>query len=186
MAMQIKGTSFLGRAEFIKKEFGEETWKKLMGEVTEAIPYFQQKILPLTLIPAESFLAFNDLVTERLYHGDKKSYWVFGERSALWALTDGPYKSFLRNKNLKEFIKTLANIWPIYFTEGKAKVKIINEREFEIIISEVEPHHLYFEYLCLGYVHGGLKLVGAKKVEMEAIRGFSKGDPDILYRVRVE
>lgn len=186
MVMQMKGMSFLGRAQFIRKEFGEAAWIELMSEVVKIIPFFHEHILPSTLIPADSFLAFNDFVVERLYRGDKMSYWVFGERSAQWALTEGPYKSFLKNKNLQDFIKTLVNIWHIYFTEGKAIVTVINDLEFEIFISEVEPHHLYFEYICLGYIQEGLKLVGARKIEMEAVRGFSKGDADILYRVRVE
>ena len=183
--MEVKGVAFIAREQFVKAVFGARIWDDLMTEVCAKHPSFKDLIFPSTLINVREFLDFNDMLVEKLYEGDDTTYWKFGEKSAEWALTEGPYHKFLDNKQPGQFIMTLPLIWSIYFTAGKAQVTIVNENEFEILVVQVSIPHVYFEYLTLGYAKRGLELAGAKTVNMTAVRGFSKGDKDILYRIKI-
>ncbi len=182
--MDVKGVAFIAREQFIRAVFGARIWEELITEVRNKIPFFKDHILPSTLIPVQEFLKFNDKLIEKLYEGDESTYWKFGEKSAEWALTEGPYHKFLDNKQLDQFIHTLPAIWNIYFTAGKPQVTVVNQNEFEVMITQVPVAHVYFEYLVLGYTKRGLELAGAKTVDLTAVRGFSKGDKDIHYRIK--
>ena len=40
---------------------------------------------------------------------------------------------------------------------------------------------MYFEYAIVGYFRHGLELVTGRRVTETCVRGFSKGDRDVLY-----
>ena len=183
--MKIKGTAFLGRKVFIVKVFGVETWANLLKEIAGRNPFFEREIMPITLIEEDDFLEFNDFIVKKLYGGNKEIYWTFGDESAKWALTEGPLKAFMASNKIEHFIGTVSHLWKSYYNEGQAGVKNIGANLYDVEISGVELRHVYYEYTTFGFLKTGLILSGAKKVKLDCVRGFSKGQRDILYKVSI-
>ena len=179
--MQVKGISFIARKQEVINRFGEDSWIKFKKKISKKLPYFNRNILPITNIPIQAFLDFQDELIKEFFNNDTKMYWTLGEESAEWALTKGPYKSFIRSKNIETFIEQrMPFIWNSYFTEGDMEINLDNE------IIHIKVHtpilHIYFEYLIMGYTKKALELVGAQKVEVKRIKGVSVGDKEIYYQ----
>jgi hypothetical protein len=45
--------------------------------------------------------------------------------------------------------------------------------------------HVYLEYNPVGYLRRGIEITGPEVVATECIRGFSKGDEDVHYRLEL-
>lgn len=183
--MRIKGTTFKGREAFLREELGDAAWDAFVKEAAKKFAFLRDPVLPITLLPPNDFLRFNDMLIDRFYNGNKQTYFLFGQKSAEWALTVGPYKALFGTGDLTQFLMTMPRIWSVYFDDGTLKVKILNDTTCEIEVTGVDVHHVYFEYLVIGYVMGGLHLAGAKHVDKKIVHGFSKGDDEVLYRLTV-
>jgi hypothetical protein len=178
--MEVKGSAFVARKALIEKEHGASRFAALLREVAVRDPVFGGPILATTRLPIDAFLRFNEAVVRDLYAGDEQSYFRFGEASAQWALTEGPYKHMVTNKSVAEFAASAPNIYRTYFTEGEARAEI-HGHEVALQLLGIEARHVYFEYAITGYFKRGLELVSGKRVKMTGERGFSKGDSDVLY-----
>ncbi len=184
--MNVKGTAFLAREALMIAALGEGVWRDYIQTYAEGEPLFRHRIAPDTLIPAEAFLALNDDIVDRFYGGDPRAYWRFGERSAAFALTQGQLKGQFGPGDLQKFLAYTLSLWTSYFDEGDAQLQSSGDATVDLWISKVPIQHVYFEYTVMGFAEGGLKHVGARHPEPHCIRGFSQGDPDILYRFRID
>ncbi len=182
--MEVKGTAFVARKSMLEKEHGAARFAEVLKKVAASEPCFRTPILATTRLPLTSFLRFNEAVVNELYDGDEHSYFRFGEASATWALTDGPYKHLVTNKSVAEFAASAHNIYRNYFTEGDAHATVDRNR-VTLQLVDIETPHVYFEYAIMGYFKRGLELVSGRKVAMVCERGFSKRDRDVLYRFTI-
>lgn len=183
--MNVRGVAFLSRQSMTIAEHGEPAWRTFMQGVTAQDPFFKQSVLPITSIPAEKFIAFNDALIAEFHGGDVQAYWKFGEKSAAWALTQGQAKGFFKPGEYRRFLMSGSAIWSTYFDAGSFKV-VPGKGFTDVLVLDVPLPHVYFEYSVLGYLKGGVELLGAHGVRHEALRGFAKGDPDVHYRFWVE
>jgi hypothetical protein len=181
--MQIKGVAFLGRKDGIVKQFGADQWESFFKKVIENLPFFENNIIATTLIPVDDFLSFNDMVLAEFFRGDKQVYWELGEKSAQWALTEGPYQPILKEGSVETFItKGLPTLWDLYYTEGGI-ITDIRDEIIEIKIVGIPYYHEYFEFLTMGFIAQGLKLLGAgEKLKIEKVESPTRGHTDILYK----
>jgi hypothetical protein len=185
--MEVKGTAFLARKSMLIQELGEPRFAAFLASYALEDPFFTHAILATTAIPIEKFLAFNDAIVRDLYGGDTMSYFRFGEKSAEWALMVGPYKNLRESKSLEKFAEMGCRLYQNYFTDGRAETWIVGTNKVEVRILGVpaEHRHVYFEYAIVAYFKRGLELVGAKKVTMRRINGFSIGGTDVHYEYRL-
>jgi hypothetical protein len=181
--MQVKGTAIFARAKLLKAEFGDDQWENFIAEFGKQNQFFAKPLLPTTLIPLSDFLAINDAIIEKFYAGDKLSYWKFGEQSAQWSLTDGPYRHVLGKKSLRAFVDQLSKIWDIYYDEGELEVTY-EEQLVHLHISGLPTPHVYFEYVTIGYIKRAMELAGAKNVKLHKVAGVDLGTGEIRYQVR--
>jgi hypothetical protein len=186
-SMEVKGTAFLARKSMLIQEFGETRFAAFLASHALEDPFFTHAILATTAIPMEKFLAFNDAIVRDLYGGDTMSYFRFGEKSAEWALTVGPYKNLRESKSLEKFAEMGRRLYQNYFTDGRAETWIVGNNKVELRILGVPAayRHVYFEYAIVAYFKRGLELVGAKKVTMRRISGFSVGGADVHYEYQL-
>jgi hypothetical protein len=180
--MEVKGVAYLARRSMLVAEFGEQRFRDIVDAVAKKHPVFGTPILATSAIDIRAFLDFNDAIVTALYRGDTKSFWAFGEKSADWALTQGPYKHLLASKSVSEFADSATRIYRNYFNEGTATSEVAPGR-VDLTLTGVPPayRHVYFEYSIFGYFKRGLELVGARELRLERIKGFSKGDPIVHY-----
>ena len=183
--MDVKGTAFLARKSQVVAMCGEERWRSFLGRLAASRPVFGQPVTALTRIPLADFLAFQEAAVTELFDGDPQAYWIMGEKSAEWALRDGPYKVFLTDKSVEQFVEvSLPSIWKAYYTEGR--IDILREgRILNIKVLDVPIPHVYFEYLVMGYLKRSFELLGVKDCTPRRIRGVSAGDAEIHYQFEV-
>ena len=182
--MDVKGTAFLARKAMLIQEIGEPRFAAFMAAYALEEPFFAHTILATTAVPIEKFIAFNDALVRDIYGGDTTSYFRFGKKSAEWALTVGPYKNLRESKSLEKFAEMGRLLYQNYFSNGRAETWIVSDNSVELRIVGVpaEYRHLYFEYAIVAYFKRGLELVGAKRVKMQRISGFSVGDAEVHYQ----
>lgn len=184
--MNVKGTAFISRKEQIIHTFGLEKWITFYMHIQSKDKYFETEPSPVALIPINSFLLMNDEIINEFYGGKKDVYWIFGEKSAAWALTEGPYKIFMTSKNLNSFIdKTMPMVWSTYYTEGKM-FGVIDKKTIHVHIQGITTPHIYFEFTTMGFVKKALELYGLKNVRHECLSGYSSGKEEIHYLFHFE
>jgi hypothetical protein len=183
--MNIKGNAFLARKSLVEQEFGEKEWAGFIKEYSKKDPFFADTIYALTQIPAEKFLAFNDTVRERFYPGRDANevLWAVGEKSVEFALSEGQLRGIFKPGEYDRFLRFAPNIWKGYYSEGEASVHAGPSGSTELKIRGVpnELRHGYFEFVAMAFMKRGVELLGAK-VKHEAVKSFSRGDDESLYR----
>ena len=184
--MQVKGIAFLAREAMMVRTFGEQSWRSFLDDYGRQHPLFAQKILPVTRIPAEPFLALNDALTQTFFDGDAQAYWRYGEQSGIYALTQGQLKGLFKQGDVLKFLQFTPMIWKGYFDAGELSVKQTSPTTLEARIAEVPFTHVYFEYSVFGFAEGALRTLGAAHPKPEVVRSVSRGDPDSLYRFRLD
>ncbi len=115
--MRIKGTALLARRNSIERAFGVEAWSSLVREMRPAHPFFAELLTAASLVPLDAFLSIHDEIVRRFYHGVTRIYLTRGEQSADWALSQGPYRSFLMRKDMASFVESFPTLWGTYFVE---------------------------------------------------------------------
>ena len=179
--MEVKGTALLARRGFIDKEHGAGTFDRILTKQAVVDPIFRTPILATTRMPIEPFLRLNERIVAELYRGDVRSYLRVGEQSAEWALGEGgPYRSLVKDRDVATFARSAPAIYRNYFTEGTAESSF-EPGKVTLRLHGIAPPHEYFEYAIVGYFRHGLELVTGKPVVETCVRGFSKGDRDVLY-----
>lgn len=90
-----------------------------------------------------------------------------GEKSAEYSLIEGPYKIFIKSKEIEKFAKeTIPLIWTTFYTKGKLDSSIKNNI-IDIKVVDLPVNHLYFEMVVMGYVKRALELVEQKALNMK-------------------
>ncbi len=161
--MKVKGVNFLSRKEAIEKRLGKDRWEAFMEKLIEKEPYYANPVLPSSLIPAEKFITFIEMLTDEFFNGDPMSSWEAGRQAADWAFNVGPYQSLLKNKDLDSFIENVIPIlWSLYFTEGKVDVSR-SDNSITVRITNVPVRHITMEYSVLGFLERSFEILTGKK-----------------------
>ncbi len=179
--MEVKGVAFLARKQMMVQAHGEAVWRDFLAEFSQRDPTFDQPVMPVTRLPVDSFLRLNEALVMRFYKGDQKTYWQFGVKSAEHAMSQGHLRGMFVPGDYRRFMHFAPGIWKGYFTEGELQVKP-EERSFELRLTKVSRPHAYFELSVMGFIAGGMAFLGAKQLQHEALKGFTRGDPEVLYR----
>lgn len=180
--MNVKGIAFLAREQMMIAAHGEAAWRAFFADFAKREPALAQHVLPVSKIPADAFLRFNDALTRHFYGGDERAYWRYGEQSAAYALTRGQLKGLFKPGESQKFLHFTPAIWKGYFDEGELTATPHGSDAVDLRISGVPIQHVYFEYSVIGFGKGGMEVLQAARPQPECIRGFSRKDPDVLYR----
>ncbi len=181
--MMVKGVAFLARQSMLMQTLGEQTWNNFLAEQAQSEPLFAQPMLPISLIPAEVFLAFNDAAVDRFFNSDRKAYFGFGEKSGEYALREGPLKGMFKPGDFKRFAQFTPSIWKNYYTMGELRASV--DGDFADVHTSSPIPHVYFEYTAMGFVKAGLEMLSGKPVEHQIVKAFSRGDDTSHYRFRL-
>ncbi len=166
--MKIKGTTFAARRDWITRKYGKEAWEKFISEYAKKEPFFERKILPTSLIPADLFLKFNEAVINYFYPNKKREevLWEMGRESAEWAFYEGPYQTFLKKRDVKDFFEnTLPLLWNLYYTEGRVSEAKCQDDHCIVTIEDVPIKNDYFELTVMSFIERALELITEREVE---------------------
>jgi hypothetical protein len=183
--LEVKGTAFVARRSQIERAFGIATFEKLVREQALVDMVFHSPVLATSRLPMDAFLRLNDRIVKQLYGGDEKSYWETGTQSADFALgPSGPYNALVKNRDVKSLVESGSRVWKTYFDEGSASSTYDGSSLVTLTLT-TPIRHVYFEYAVCGFWARGLQLVSGKAVKHRVVRGFSRGDRDVLYEFKI-
>lgn len=184
--MEIKGTAFVARKTSLEKRFGVERFAEVLRAQAREDAIFASPILATTRLPIDAFLRLQDRIVRELYGGDERSYFEAGIASAEFALGEnGPYRVLVTSRDVASFTASAPRIYRTYFDEGEALGTYDGERRVTLKLAGIPIRHVYFEYAICGYFGRGLELVTGKSVSMRCVRGFSRGDGEVLYELDI-
>ncbi len=121
--MKVAGTAFLAREAMVSAEHGAAEWKAFLDGFAAREPFFRERVLPISKIPAEKFLALNEALVAHFYRKDPRPYWSFGVASAKHALTKGQLRTLFAPGELRRFLQFTPSIWKGYFDAGELLVR---------------------------------------------------------------
>jgi hypothetical protein len=181
--MEVKGAAFLGRQLMLVQDYGEPAWRAFIAEYSVREPLFAQTVMPVTRMPVDAFLRFNEALVQRFYSRTPNIYWQFGVKSAEYALGRGQLKAMFAPGDFRRFLLFTPGIWKSYFTAGELLVR--PEADYtELRMASIPRPHVYFEQSVMGFAAAGLQMLGASKLQHEVVKGFSTGHTEVIYRFR--
>jgi hypothetical protein len=185
--MEVKGTAFVARRAYLERKFGPDRFDAVLRAQAAVDPVFASPILATSRLPIEPFLRLNDRIVRDLYRGDERSYVEAGVASAEFALSEGgPYRTLVVNRDVASFAASAPRIYRTYYDEGDASSTHDDASGLvTLALTGIPIRHVYFEHAICGYFGRGLEMVSGKRVESRCVRGFSKGDADVLYEYRL-
>jgi hypothetical protein len=184
--MNVKGTFYVLTKTAMTTAFGEERWKAFMTKLAEKDKYFKNMIMSITLIPVEKLIIFFDEMCGEFFNNDRMSYLMFGKIGAKYALSpEGPYKSFMLTKDIKQFVEVyMPKLWTAFFDGGTVVTKLENN-VVHIKITGFPIKHFYYEQLLKGYFKQALKVFGKKSV-VTMVSSLTSGDDDIYFKYELK
>ncbi|MRS04530.1 hypothetical protein EG832_15125 [bacterium] len=180
--MNVKGTFYVLTKTAMTAAFGEERWKVFMTKLAEKDEYFKKMIMSVTLSPVEKLIIFFDEMCAEFFNNDRTSYSMFGKIGAKYALSpEGPYKSFMLTKDIKQFVEVyMPKLWTAFFDGGTVITKLENNI-VHLKVTGINIKNVYFEQLVMGYNQQAIKVFG-KKTVVKKVRSIASGDADIYYQ----
>lgn len=180
--MNAKGIVYVVTKTNMIAAIGDEAWTAFMAKLAQKDKYFSTVIMSITPMPVDKLIIFFDELCREFCNDDKMQYLKFGKAGAKLVLApDGPYKSFMLTKDLKQFVESvLPKLWATYFDSGIAIARLENNVA-HIKITGLQIKYTYFEYLVMGYFQQALKMFG-KKSTAKRIRSLAAGDEDMYFQ----
>jgi hypothetical protein len=184
--MNVKGTFYVLTRTAMTAAFGEERWNSFMTTLAEKDNYFSKMIMSVTLSPVEKLIIFFDEMCKEFFNNDRMQYLLFGKIGAKYALSpEGPYKSYLLTKDIKQFVEfVLPKLWSMFFDGGIPTARLENNI-VHLKVTGINIKNLYFEQLVMGYNQQALKVFGKKSVAKQ-VRSISSGDDDIYFQFELK
>jgi DNA-binding CsgD family transcriptional regulator len=180
--MKVRGLSVLTRKVIVTKAFGTEAWLQLYRDVAQARHCFRALITPDTLVPLPDYLAFHDELVRRFYKEEAASHASLGRESARWALVDGPCKSFLAHKDLREFVAGFPKFWRTYFSDTSSRSEAsLHGDSVEFKVFDLPQSHPYLEDFILGYTAEVLEMFCANPIAATRLPGGGSGYHYLLH-----
>ncbi len=170
--MRVYGSALLARKHIVTKRFGPRKWLELFDDMAARFPYFKQPVVAASIIPLAEFISFHDELVRRFFDGDPKAYFLLGDESARWAMTEGPYRSFVAGKDFEGIGLSFPQTWTMYFAETSSYCATrVDGNVVELEAFNLPVWHPYFEYFIVGYFRGMLDLICANPIDVTQLKG---------------
>jgi len=112
-----------------------------------------------------AYLAFHDEMVRRFFHGAETAHAELGRESARWALTEGPYRSFMKQRDIKRLVASFPRLWKLYFAETTSHSEAaLNGNSIDFKVFELPQRHPYLEIFVMGYMKEMLELYCANPI----------------------
>lgn len=183
MSIKVKGAAILARRIFVKEQYGENAWSKILS----ALPDEDRETLEGTILasawhPFELNDRLDSIIVKTLGEGSKEIFEKIGQTSAQQNLS-GPHRAFAARRDPAWFLSATDRIYGFYYDTGHRTYEATGPNSGVITTFDAET---FSETDCLtviGWYKEALRMCGATDVEMveEACR--SRGDSVCRYRI---
>ena len=183
MSTQVKGAVLLSRKEFVREEYGDDAWPRVLAAVTKANRgQLEGVFLSSKWYPFDINADLDRAIVEVLGRGDRNIFKKIGARSARTNLA-GAHQAFLKKGNPQAFMAGTDRIYRFFYDEG--------HREYEStgLASGVITTYgaaTFSENDCLtviGWYEEALRMCGATKVQISEEPCRARGGAHCRYAV---
>jgi uncharacterized protein (TIGR02265 family) len=182
--MQIKGMVIKSRIDFVKENFGQGSWERVL----KALPAQDQEalkgmVVAATWYPFEMGKHLDKAIVDVLGKGDKKFFEKLGVKSAQKSLTK-EHKSFLTPGKPQAFMGRANMIYRYYYNTGNREYNETGPTSGVMTTFNAET---FSEPDCLtviGWYKEALKMCGAKEVEVVEEECRARGGSCCRYRFK--
>lgn len=183
MATQVKGAVLLSRKEFVRAEYGDAAWKKVLGGVS-AVNRGQLDgvLLSSKWYPFDLNADLDRAIVEVLGRGDRNIFKKIGARSAQTNLV-GAHQAFLKKGNPQAFMAGTDRIYRFYYDVGHREYEQTGPMSGVITTIGAET---FSENDCLtviGWYEEALRMCGATKVQITEEPCRARGGAHCRYEV---
>jgi hypothetical protein len=180
---QVKGAVILARRAFVREEFGEDAWKRLLETLSESDrEHLDGFILTASWYPFDLNQRLDAAIVEQLGAGDIAIFESIGSWSAKKNLA-GPHKTFLTPGSPHRFMEMTDRIYDFYYDTGERKFEPSDETSGVMTTYGAET---FSETDCLtviGWYREALKMCGASEVTIEEDSCRAHGDEFCRYQI---
>jgi uncharacterized protein (TIGR02265 family) len=180
---QVKGAVILARRAFVREEFGEDAWQRLL----ETLPEEDRELLDGFILTASWYpFDLNEridaAIVEQLGGGDTIIFESIGSWSAKKNLA-GPHKTFLTPGSPLRFMEMSDRIYDFYYDTGQRKFEATGESSGVMTTSGAETFSQTDCLTVIGWYKKALKMCGASTVDIEEETCRARGDECCSYRL---
>ena len=180
--MKVKGSALATIPEFIREQFGEESFSGWLEILTpEAREVYEEPILNLRWFDVPTVLIEPmETLCERFYAGDPRGAWDAGRFSADKALR-GIYRMMVKIGSPSWLIERTSRIMGMFYDEGQVDVIEENKKSGTSRLKGVSIVSPMIELRVGGFMERGLEISGAKNLRFDMPSSMTRGDPHTDY-----
>lgn len=183
MTIQVKGAAVLSRLAFVREEFGEEGWNRVLEALQqEDREVMRGRLLSASWYPFELNRRLDEAIVERLGGGDAKIFERLGARSATENLT-GPHAAFLSPGDPQRFLALTGQIYRFYYDVGERTYEATGPTSGVITTRGAETFSETDCMTVIGWYVQALEMCGAKDVAMVEETCRARGGEHCRYRL---
>jgi uncharacterized protein (TIGR02265 family) len=180
--MQIKGLILHSRIEFVKEHFGEDAWGRVLDSMSdEDSEILGDVIVTAKWYPFEVGERLDKAIVDVLGGGDEGIIEDIGAQSARRSLLK-VHKSFLTPGDPQAFMNKTSMIYRFYYDTGHREYKETGPNSGVISTYEAESFSAADCLTVVGWYKEGLKMCGAKNVQVVEEECRAKGGTCCRYR----
>ncbi|MFH0990921.1 MAG: hypothetical protein V1799_12980 [bacterium] len=164
--MKIKGHILNARKDFVRSNFGDAGWEK----VVSAMPAKDQEVLKGVLLSSQWYLfeigdRLDKAIVDVLGGGKKSFFEDLGAKSAQRSLSM-EHKSFLSVGNPQAFMKKADMIYKFYYNIGRREYKETGPTSGVMTTYDAETFSVADCLTVIGWYRVALKMCGVKEVKI--------------------
>jgi DNA-binding CsgD family transcriptional regulator len=170
--VNVRGITVLTRKNVVTRQFGAETWRELYRDVAASHACLRSFVTNESLVPLPAYLALHDQIVKRLLGDDERAHAELGRQSARWALASSPYKTFLEQQGIDDFVNSFPKLWTMYFTDTTSRSEaVVSGNSVEFKAFDLPEWHPYLEHFVMGYMAEALEMFCANPIVATRVRG---------------
>ena len=182
----VRGMTFAGSVEYVRKSFGEEGLKKVLDSLPEEDKKIAgEKFHTMEWYSESIFANFLSSADKILGKGGHQICYQAGKMSAAEAF-GGIYKLFLEFGGPNIFLKKAALAWRALNDTGYLEIEVSRENYVLGMIKEYENPHKCLCWHLVGYFEKVLELSGGKNVKAKETKCRCAGDDACQYETTWE
>jgi len=182
--MKVKGAVLNSRIAFIKKNFGEEGFKKVLEFLSKEDREIISGLIPsMSWFPFEVGMRLDEAIFKVLGGSNPKIFEELGAISARENLSKA-HKHFLEVGNPLKFLEKAPLIYKFYYDTGYRTFEKINDNEVVLTTYESESFSSADCLTVIGWYKEALKMCGAKLVKIVEEECRAKGGKFCKYRIK--
>ena len=184
MSTRVKGAVLLARGAFVRDEFGEAAWKRVVEGTSEgARRVLGGSILSASWYPFQVNQELDEAILKVVGRGDRSIFKKLGAWSARQNLS-GAHKSFLAPGDPQAFLARTGSIYRSYYDQGHRTYEASGPTSGVMTTYDAGTFSANDCLTVVGWYEEALTMCGARDVVIAEQSCRASGAPQCRYQLR--